>query len=346
MINSRAARKSELVDLARLQHAIFRPHEPGIQRYLSYVFEDPTYTVDQTRVLERSGEIISHLRVWSRTLQMGCGPVRAGGIGSLLTVPHHRGRGYGGLLLKETEEYLKSEGYRLAFLFSSIGTAYYEHRGWHCVPLPQLRFDLMSSEFNPVTGQALVRHLGPDDLSRVAELYRLEIDGLIGPEVRSVNYWLSGPSRQRGVFPNWGIEIEGSLAGYLHLTEMKGYLHLVEAALTPEAVEPAVEFILSEVQRTGAGAIVVDLPYRHPVSEELHKRLAVKARVRMRLREELLVKILDRSLAGSPERPIDEAVRWLFRLVHFRESRITEEAFAASGFWKTQSGYYWRRDAF
>src|SRR5690606_4696683 len=240
----------------RLQHQVFRPHEPSIQRYLSYVLEDPTYRLDQTRVLEHSGEIVSHLRVWSRTLQMGCGPVRAGGIGSLLTLPHHRGKGYAELLLNETEEYLKSEGYRLAFLFSAIGPVYYEQRGWHCVPLPQLRFELMSFELNPPIARARVRPLCSGDLDRVAELYHLEIEGLIGPEVRPLNYWLSGPSRQRGVFPNWGIEIEGRLAGYLHLTETNGNIHLVEAALSPEAIELAVEFVLSELQRAGASVII------------------------------------------------------------------------------------------
>ena len=123
----RAAREAELEELVELQCLVFRPN--GHERYWTYYRDDPDYCLEHSRVVLDRGRIVAHLRVWDRLIRVRGASLRAGGIGSLLTHPDHRRRGYARALLADTEQYLIGAGFDLGLLFSVIGTPFYEERG-------------------------------------------------------------------------------------------------------------------------------------------------------------------------------------------------------------------------
>ena len=63
-------------------------------------------------------------------------------IGSLLTHPDVRGRGYARALLRDAEAYLAQSGYDLGMLFTIIGTSFYTKLDWVPIPLPTFVLDL------------------------------------------------------------------------------------------------------------------------------------------------------------------------------------------------------------
>ena len=87
----RAAKETELEELVELQRLVFRPEEQAQPRYWSYVREEPTYRLEQSRVVVDGGQIVAHLRVWDRQILVRGAHLRAGGIGSVLTRPQCRG---------------------------------------------------------------------------------------------------------------------------------------------------------------------------------------------------------------------------------------------------------------
>ena len=209
----RAARDSELEELIELQVRIFRPR--GHERFRSYVREDPTYTLDQSRIVVDNGRIVSHLRIWDRLIRVRGVGLRAGGIGAVMTRPECQGQGYAGALMKDTDHYMFEAGYDLSFLFSIIGTKYYGSLGWTAIPLPTFKLALRPDVHVRHESQA-VRQLEVErDLDAVAAMYEHCSKDLTGPEIRSRGYWTTGPSRHRGVFPPWGVERNGSLVAYL-----------------------------------------------------------------------------------------------------------------------------------
>ena len=107
----RGAKASELDEAAALQQLVFRPNEDALERYRTYVREDPVYQLDQTRVLILDGKMVGHLRVWDRLIRVRGAKIRAGGIGSVLIHPDYRGKGLAHALMRDTESYMTEAGY-------------------------------------------------------------------------------------------------------------------------------------------------------------------------------------------------------------------------------------------
>lgn len=209
----RAAKDSELEELIELQVPIFRPG--AYDRFRSYVREDPSYKLDLSRVLLVEGRIVSHIRIWDRLIRVRGVALRVGGLGSVVTRPEYRGRGYAGALMKDTDRYLYEAGYDMGSLFSIIGTGYYGALGWASIPLPTFTLEA-GPNVGTCHGSKDVRPLDIDsDLDAVASIYEHCSKDLTGPEIRSREYWKIGPSRHRGVFPKWGVERDGALVSYL-----------------------------------------------------------------------------------------------------------------------------------
>lgn len=211
----RAVREDEIEETLELQRMVFRPDEgPGaLERYRTYVRDDPGYRMEQSRVLLADGRIVAHLRVWDREIRVRGSVLLAGGIGSVLTHPDYRGRGYARALMRDTETYLLNAGHDVGLLFTIIGTPFYRALGWTPIPLPTFAINLASEpEDRPSTH---LRALDADrDLDAVMAIYQRCSGSLTGPEVRPKQYWRAGPSRIRGVFPEWGVERNSELCGY------------------------------------------------------------------------------------------------------------------------------------
>ena len=258
-----------------LQRLVFRPDEGAgaLERYRTYVRDDPSYRLDQSRVLLKDGRIVAHLRVWDRAIRVRGAVIRAGGIGSVLTHPEYRGRGFAGALMRNSEAFMLNAGYDVGLLFTIIGTPFYEALGWTPIPLPTFAIDLESEPTDrmPTRVRALdiVR-----DLDAVMAIYEQCSSRLTGPEMRPGEYWSAGPSRIRGVFPVWGVEQDADLCGYATFDATGDRIWVKEGCVAPaheEAFDDLARLICRCARRNGLTRVEGSLPVGHGLVRALEK---------------------------------------------------------------------------
>ena len=90
------------------------------------------------------------------------------GIGAVLTVPEHRGKGHASRLVEHVIEQSRQEGALLAGLFSEIGTTFYERLGFSTVALDEVTVRVLRRKGSPMT---LVRFGDDRDLPAIAALH-------------------------------------------------------------------------------------------------------------------------------------------------------------------------------
>ena len=90
------------------------------------------------------------------------------GIGAVLTVPEHRGKGHATRLVEQVIEQSRQEGALLAGLFSEIGTTFYERLGFSPVSLDEVTVGVTRRKGAAMT---LVRFGDDRDLPAIAALH-------------------------------------------------------------------------------------------------------------------------------------------------------------------------------
>ena len=262
----RAAKATELEELFELQRLVFRPNEDALPRYRAYVEEEPAYRIDQSRVVVEQGRIVSHLRVWGRTIRVRGAELRAAGIGSLLTLPEYRGRGYARALMEDLERYVLEAGYDLGLLFTIIGTSYYEAQGWTTIPLPVFQIEL-STELEPDGPLERVRELDVrHDLQTVVSIYDQCNARMTGSEIRSPEYWTSGFARYWKAFPQWGVELRGEVCAYVNVELESDRIWVKEVCAAPgceTAYEELAAYLLRMAKDAGVTCVAGSLPRQH-----------------------------------------------------------------------------------
>ena len=267
----RGATNADLAEIVDLQCLVFRPTEDQASaRYWSYFRDEPTYRPEQSRLLLDNGRIVAHLRIWDRQIRVRGARLRVGGIGSVLTHPDFRGRGYAQSLMRDAEVYMEQAGYDLGMLFTIIGTPFYAKLGWIPIPLPTftLRVDGLK-----ITAENNGRKLDPDqDLPAAMALYDAANAQWTGTEVRTIPYWQSGPSSYRDLFPQIGVEQEGQLIGYLNYDSQGIDLEVREVCFAREdeaTCHTLCHILLSIAQRENKATISGSLPVNHTLLQQL-----------------------------------------------------------------------------
>lgn len=263
----RAVREDDIEETLELQRLVFRPDEGegAIERYRTYVRDDPGYRMEQSRVLKDEGRIAAHLRVWDREIRVRGAVLRAGGIGSVLTHPDYRGRGYARALMRNAEAYMLDAGYDVGLLFTIIGTPFYKALGWTPIPLPTFTIDLESEASGPPSTHVRVLDID-QDLDAVIAIYERCSGCLTGPETRPRDYWSAGPSRIRGVFPEWGVSVDSELCGYATFDASANGIWVKEGCVKPSGVgafPDMAQLIHGCARRYGLKRIEGSLPAGH-----------------------------------------------------------------------------------
>ncbi|MDE2998694.1 MAG: GNAT family N-acetyltransferase [Gemmatimonadota bacterium] len=351
----RAVREDEIEETFELQRMVFRPDEGAgaLERYRTYVRDDPGYRMDQSRVLLADGRIVAHLRVWDRAIRVRGSVLRAGGIGSVLTHPDHRGRGYARALMRNAEAYMLEAGYDVGLLFTIIGTPFYRALGWTPIPLPTFVIELESEAgARPSTH---VTALDVDrDLDAVMAIYERCTGCLTGPETRPRDYWRAGPSRIRGVFPEWGVAVDSELLGYATFDASADGIWVKEGCAETSgdgALTGMAQFIFGCARRYGLERIEGSLPAGHGLVSALeavcgsdaswgcHDEMMLKGINWRTIREKLNGEPRD----GPPE---DEGAFW--RALYGQgaaETDASESGWMAS-LPKCEGPFYWWSDIF
>ena len=351
----RAVREDEIEETLELQRMVFRPDEGAgaLERYRTYVRDDPSYRLDQSRVLLADRRIVAHLRVWDREIRVRGAVLRAGGIGSVLTHPDYRGRGYARALMRDTETYLLNGGYDVGLLFTIIGTPFYQRLGWTPIPLPTFAIELASdADDRPSTR---VRALDVDrDLDAVMTIYERCSGCLTGPETRPRCYWRAGPSRIRGVFPEWGVAVDSELCGYATFDASADEIWVKEGCVKPSgdgAYPDMAQLIFGCARRYGLNRIEGSLPAGHGLVGALEAVCGSTAT--WGSHDEMMLKginwrTITEKLNGGPqgEAPEDEGAFW--RALYGQKA--AEPDASVSGWMaslpKCQGPFYWWSDIF
>lgn len=351
----RAVREDEIEETLELQRMVFRPDEGAgaLERYRTYVRDDPGYRMDQSRVLLIDGRIVAHLRVWDREIRVRGSVLRAGGIGSVLTHPDYRGRGCARALMRNAEAYMLDAGYDVGLLFTIIGTPFYQALGWTPIPLPTFAVDLESEPGDRRSTHA--RALEVDrDLDAVMAIYEHCSGSLTGPEVRPKQYWRAGPSRIRGVFPEWGVAVDSELCGYATFDASADGIWVKEGCVKPSgdgAYPDMAQLILGCARRYGLNRIEGSLPAGHGLVGALeavcgsnatwgsHDEMMLKGINWRTIRE----KVNGGPQGGAPE---DEGTFW--RALYGRKAAETDASVSGwmASLPKCEGPFYWWSDIF
>jgi predicted N-acetyltransferase YhbS len=353
----RAVREDEIEETLELQRLVFRPDEGegALDRYRSYVREDPNYRPEQSRVLLEGGRIVAHLRVWDREIRVRGAVLRAGGIGSVLTHPDFRGRGYARALMRNTESYLLNAGYDVGLLFTIIGTPFYRALGWTPIPLPTFSVDVVSAPGERLPTRVRALHIDRD-LDAVMAIYEQCSGSLTGPELRPKQYWRAGPSRIRGVFPRWGVELDSELCGYATFDASADRIWVKEGCVKPsgddDAFSDLARLICGCARRNGLKRIEGSLPAGHGLVSALEA--VCDSNTTWGSHDEMMLKginwrtIGDRLNADPPRGfpPADEGAFW--RALFGQDVEGLDESLAGwmASLPKCEGPFYWWSDIF
>jgi predicted N-acetyltransferase YhbS len=125
----------------RLAHS---EEEERLARFCAEAFSaDPSYFERRWRldpapdsfslVLEIADQLVGHVHVFDRELELGSGPARCAGLANVAVSSRHRGKGYARLLLTECLRRCTEDGYKLSLLYTHV-PAVYQAVGFEQVP--------------------------------------------------------------------------------------------------------------------------------------------------------------------------------------------------------------------
>jgi GNAT superfamily N-acetyltransferase len=214
--------------------------------------------------LGEDGRVLSSLKVYRLEVDLLGRRGGAAGIGAVFTPQAERGRGHAAAMLRAVVEAARRRGDLAAFLFSDIGTRYYEALGFQALPAEETRATLRRASKRAPAGWRL-RAFRPDDLDAVMEV---QADARCGAQfavVRDRAYWEFLLERARGFFQRHDgsglerryrvAERDGRFAGYLFASEAGGVWTIREAGAPgndPEAIASILRAGAAEARADGA----------------------------------------------------------------------------------------------
>jgi len=101
----------ELVD-----KVLYHPSEMIMSRYRNYPGAKPEDSI----VVEADGKIVSHIRLYPCQLYYGDIIVKAVSIGDVCTDPAYRKRGYGGMCLNKSIEWMNANDAVISLIYSGV----------------------------------------------------------------------------------------------------------------------------------------------------------------------------------------------------------------------------------
>ncbi len=273
----RAAKAHERDEIVDLISAVFV--EKCRPRYASQHYQDSSYELDQSRVCVVNGKIVSYVRVSDRSMYIGEGIVKLGGIGMVVTSPRHRGRGYASALLRDAIAYMEARNYDLSLLFTTI-QPFYMPFGWASFPQTTFELELHSKKTFAPSGWKSRPFDLERDLTQISQIYDEHNKGRTGTILRSERLWRDGYSHQVGMLPSLVVEKDGQIGAYANLAfsdEAQGidaylatyYPNLREVgcrSATPESLLPLCHAILEAAYERGIESVSGRLTRHHPMT--------------------------------------------------------------------------------
>ncbi len=251
------------------------------ERFRRQIWEDSTFELEQIRIAEVDGKIVSHVWVAERPVfYRGQVILPMGGIGGVGTLPEYRGRGLATLLLEDAIAYMERKGHAISMLFTGINP-FYAKLGW--ADFPEWRFRLQVRrvpEKSELPDGYSVRPCELErDLTDLQAIYKSHAQGLQLSlcHIRPDNFWLDGHPQYLGLKPSHVVvkEISGQkrVVGYACAFPTEQGHRLSEFAYNPQHSRAIVALAVAlawEAKAEGKDGFVEGItPFMHPLPQIL-----------------------------------------------------------------------------
>ncbi len=180
-LTCRAAGEHDLERLCAIWDECF---PVGRGYFLASIRTLPGRDWQDSRILERAGEIVSVLNLYRIPVRFGAAVMLMGGVGDVGTPVAHRKRGYSSYLLSDSQRYMIGRGCSLSYLYSTL-TSFYGRAGWSPAPMPWARL----IDFDEPAEGVLIRPAQAEDIPALDEIYRSFFAPCMGRAERSVEHW-------------------------------------------------------------------------------------------------------------------------------------------------------------
>jgi predicted N-acetyltransferase YhbS len=241
----RAARPD---DLPGIYHVLGAAFDAPLELFVAQTERDSTFRWRHTRVAELNGRIVAHVRIFDRVMLVRGVPVRAGGIGSVATLPGYEGSGYASALLHDAMHEMHRLGMAVGFLYTGI-PEFYERLGWRVVLQPA--FHASVSEAAALADAALhgIRAVTDADIPPLVRLHRTAIAATTGAVARTPRAWRDQET-WLGLDPAGTLVAEhaGRIVAYVR-SARRGYGYTILEAEHAHGHEPAVPALVAEAAR-------------------------------------------------------------------------------------------------
>ncbi len=253
------------------------------ERFRRQIWEDSTFALEQIRIAEVDGKIVSHVWVAERPIfYRGQAVLPMGGIGGVGTLPEYRQQGLATSLLQDAIAYMERKGHAVSMLFTGINP-FYAKLGW--ADFPQWHFRLtvrrVQDESQLPDGYK-VRPCDLDkDLPALQRLYRQHIQALqlSLPHARPDAFWLDGHPQHLGLRPSHvvtkgsGTGDEGRAVAYACAVTTEKGVRLSEFAFDPDhpsALRALATALACEAKADDKEGIVEGITsWLHPLTQTL-----------------------------------------------------------------------------
>ncbi len=253
------------------------------ERFRQQIWEDSTFALEQIRIAEVDGKIVSHVWVAERPVfYRGQVVLPMGGIGGVGTLPEYRRRGLATQLLQDAIAYMERKGHAISMLFTGINP-FYARLGW--ADFPEWRFQLqvrrVRKEGEMLEGY-LVRPCDLDsDLTALIALHRCHIQRLqiSLAHARPEPFWKDGHPRYLGLQPSHvvvkrqGTGDTGKVVAFACAFPTERGIWLTEFAFDPEYPKAVIALAIAlaqEAKSEGKDGIIEGItPRFHPLPQTL-----------------------------------------------------------------------------
>lgn len=181
----RAARPGDLPQIYDVLGAAF---DAPIELFIDQTERDSTFRWSHARVAEVDEQIVAHVRIFARRMLVRGVSLKAGGIGSVATLPSQEGRGLATALLYDAVQQMHRMDVAVAYLYTGIPW-FYERVGFHTVNQPG--FVASAAEAAAIERDVgyKLRRISDGDIVGLLRLYRRATRGRTGAVARSEQTW-------------------------------------------------------------------------------------------------------------------------------------------------------------
>jgi predicted N-acetyltransferase YhbS len=243
---ARSSERDEVLDLLALWYG-----DRGF--FARYNHHDPGFRDDLCLVACEDGRIVATAQIFQRVVNLRGARVPLGGIGSVYTMEHYRGRGVGSALMQLAVTTMEHAGFEVSLLFAEQ-LDFYARFGWRPVTrqfsaLADTQTMRTAAEFR------LARFEQARDLRQAAALHRSYSGRFDGTAVRDPDGW-RGNLRYAGNPGEYFVVCRrvatDGLAAYARAMMFHGFPMVMEYGYTPEAAD-AMLALIRHIGETASG---------------------------------------------------------------------------------------------